>query len=51
MERTQVEWAVEGVVTPEMESIAAAEGLSADVICKRMAEGHIVVPLNKNKKC
>ncbi len=51
MEQTQVEWAVEGVVTQEMEIIAATEGLSADLICKRMAEGHIVVPLNKNKKC
>ncbi|MBW2132995.1 MAG: phosphomethylpyrimidine synthase ThiC [Deltaproteobacteria bacterium] len=51
MERTQVEYAVEGITTPEMESIAAAEGLSVDLVRERMAEGQMVVPLNKNIKC
>lgn len=51
MEHTQVEYAVQGITTPEMESIATAEGLSTDLIRKRMAEGQIVAPLNKNRGC
>jgi phosphomethylpyrimidine synthase len=51
MERSQVEYAVEGIITPEMESIAEKDGLSVDLVRERMAEGQIVVPLNKNKKC
>jgi len=51
MGRTQVEYAVEGITTPEMERIATAEGLSVDLVRERMAEGQIVVPLNKNSKC
>ncbi|MEW6138400.1 MAG: phosphomethylpyrimidine synthase ThiC [Thermodesulfobacteriota bacterium] len=51
MELTQVECAVKGITTPEMESIAAMEGLSPDLIRQRIAEGQIVVPLNKGIKC
>lgn len=51
MERSQVEYAVEEIITPEMESIAEKDGLSVDLVLERMAEGQIVVPLNKNKKC
>ncbi len=51
MDRTQVEYAVEGITTPEMERIAAAEGLSVNLVRERMAEGQIVVPLNKSRKC
>ncbi len=51
MERSQVEYAVEGIITPEMESIAEKDGLSVDLVRERMAEGQIVVPLNKNKNC
>ena len=51
MEHTQVQCAVKGITTPEMERIAAMEGLSVDLVRKRMAEGQIVVPLNKGIKC
>lgn len=51
MERTQLEYAVDGITTPEMETIAAAEGLSPDLVRERIAEGQIVVPLNKGVKC
>ncbi|HMK36129.1 MAG TPA: phosphomethylpyrimidine synthase ThiC [Desulfomonilaceae bacterium] len=51
MDLTQLECAVNGITTPEMENIAAAEGVSVDLIRKRMAQGQIVVPLNKRKKC
>lgn len=47
MELTQVECAVKGITTPEMQNIAEVEGLSADLVRERMAEGQIVVPLNK----
>jgi phosphomethylpyrimidine synthase len=49
MERTHVEYAKAGITTPVMESIAAREGLSVDLIRKGMAEGQIVAPLNNNK--
>ncbi|RJR55293.1 MAG: thiamine biosynthesis protein ThiC, partial [Desulfobacteraceae bacterium] len=51
MEQTQVQCAVKGITTPEMQRIAAMEGLSSDLVLKRMAEGQIVVPLNKGIKC
>ena len=51
MGRTQLECAVAGITTPEMGTIAAAEGLSVDLIRERFAEGQIVVPLNKGKRC
>jgi phosphomethylpyrimidine synthase len=51
MELTQVESAVKGIITPEMETISAAEGLPAELVLKRMAEGQIVTPLNKGIQC
>ena len=39
MGETQVELAVAGVVTPEMMSVAKGEGLDADQVRARVAEG------------
>ena len=50
MELTQVECAVKGIVTSEMQTIAAVEGLSSDLVRERMEAGQIVVPLNKGMK-
>ena len=50
MRETQVELAVAGVVTPEMESVARAEGLNADLLRTRVAEGRIVLPISRNRK-
>jgi phosphomethylpyrimidine synthase len=50
MYRTQLEYAVEGITTPEMGHIASVEGLSVDLVRERIAEGQIVIPVNKNKK-
>ena len=50
MRETQVELAVAGVVTPEMESVARAEGLDADLVRTRVAEGQIVLPVSGNRK-
>lgn len=46
-----VEMAVGGAVTPEMERIGADEGLPPETARKRIAEGQIVIPLNKNRPC
>jgi len=51
MGHTQLEAAAKGIITPEMENIAALEGLHAELIRERIAEGQIVIPLNKNRKC
>lgn len=51
MDRTQVELAVQGITTPEMEHTASEEGLPVDVVRERIANGQIVIPRNKNKAC
>ena len=50
MKPTQLELALDGVVTPEMKTIAAAEGLESGLIRHRIAQGQIVVPLNHNRE-
>ncbi|MFH0728419.1 MAG: phosphomethylpyrimidine synthase ThiC [Pseudomonadota bacterium] len=49
MRKTQVELAFEGVVTPEMEAVAATEGILPEIVRNRIAAGQIVIPLNKNR--
>jgi len=49
MKGTQVELAVSGFTTPEMEHLAAKEGVETELIRQRIAEGQIVLPLNKNR--
>ena len=51
MFQTQVEWAVDGVITREMEAVAASEGLDPALIRERVAQGRIVIPLNRNRPC
>jgi phosphomethylpyrimidine synthase len=51
MYRTQVEQAIDGITTLEMQHVASAEGLPVDLVRDRIAEGQIVIPLNKNVKC
>nr|MCU0604797.1 phosphomethylpyrimidine synthase ThiC [Desulfobacterales bacterium] len=46
---TQVELAVQGIVTPVMAAIASQEGLAPETVRQRMAEGQIVAPLNTNR--
>jgi phosphomethylpyrimidine synthase len=50
MRGTQVDLAVAGVVTAEMASVARAEGLDADLLRTRVAEGRIVLPISRNRK-
>jgi phosphomethylpyrimidine synthase len=51
MQGTQLELAVAGVLTPEMAAVAASEGLEAEELRARIAEGQIVLPLNRNRAC
>ena len=44
--KTQIEFAREGIVTKQMEAVAAAENLEQEFIRKRVAKGEIVIPNN-----
>ncbi len=47
MER-QLEQARKGILTPAMEAVASAEQVDAQVILRGIAEGHIIIPRNRN---
>ena len=49
MERTILEEAVAGIITPDMRAIAEAENLDAEFVRRGLAEGRIVVPHNRNR--
>ncbi|HJV36758.1 phosphomethylpyrimidine synthase ThiC [Geomonas sp.] len=48
--KTQIELAREGVVTPQMATVAADEGLTAEYVREKVAEGKIVIPWNRIRK-
>lgn len=48
--RTQVEYAADGIITWEMEQVAQKEGIPADLIRERIAEGQIVIPSGRGGK-
>lgn len=48
--KTQIEFAREGVVTAQMEAVAAREELTVDYIREQVAAGTIVIPWNHNRK-
>ena len=48
MQATQLEKAVAGVVTSEMQAVARDEGLGAERIRQGVSEGRIVLPLGRN---
>ncbi len=47
---TQLESALKGRITPEMEAVARDEGIDTDVLVKRLAEGTVVIPCNENRQ-
>ncbi len=47
---TQIESARQGILTPQMEAVAAAEELTPAYILQMVAEGKIVIPWNHNRK-
>ncbi|MBU8907824.1 phosphomethylpyrimidine synthase ThiC [Desertibacillus haloalkaliphilus] len=45
---TQLHYARQGMITPEMEFIAIREGLSPEFVRKEVAEGRAIIPVNIN---
>ena len=45
-----IEDARKNIITPEMEQVAATEGVSAEYIRQAIAEGHVIIPLNRNHR-
>ncbi len=47
---TSMEKARTGIITDEIKNVASREGVSADIVRKLFAGGHIVIPKNINRK-
>ncbi|WP_327110605.1 phosphomethylpyrimidine synthase ThiC [Nocardia sp. NBC_01730] len=45
-QRTQLAWARQGIITPEMRFIAAREGVSPELVRDEVAAGRAVIPAN-----
>ena len=43
---TQMDAAKRGIITPQMQTVAEKEGLSAEIIRQRVAEGTVAIPAN-----
>lgn len=48
---TQMDAASKGIITPQMKQILAEEPISETDLLKKIAEGRIAVPANRNHKC
>lgn len=46
--RTQMEAAKKGIITPEMEIVAAKEDMNVDKLCELVAKGEVAIPCNIN---
>ena len=46
---SQVELAVSGIITKEMEAVAAAEGVAPEYVRDMVAQGKVVIPNNTNR--
>lgn len=47
---TQMDAARKGIITPEMEKVAAKEHMEADKLRALIAKGQVIIPANKNHK-
>src|SRR6266542_4082353 len=47
---TQLIKARQGIITPEVERLAKVEGLTADELCEKVAQGRVVIMKNKQRK-
>lgn len=47
---TQLESALRGIITPEMEQVAGREGLTPEFVRQGVAEGTIVIPRNNRRR-
>ena len=48
---TQMDAARKGIITPEMEIVAAKEQMNVDRLMELMAEGKVIIPANKRHNC
>jgi len=48
--KTQIEFALDGQITPQMKKVALDEGFEAEVIREKVAAGQIVIPNNPARK-
>ncbi len=48
--QTQIESARQGILTPQMAEVAAAEGVASEYVRQMVAEGKIVIPWNVSRK-
>lgn len=48
---TQMDAARQGVITPEMETVAASEQMDVNVLRELVAQGQVIIPANKRHKC
>ena len=48
---TQMDAARQGIITPEMEAVAASEHIAEDELRELIALGQVIIPANKNHKC
>ncbi len=47
---TQLEYARKGIITEEMRKVASKEGIDVEELRRRVAEGTVIIPYNKNRK-
>jgi phosphomethylpyrimidine synthase len=45
-----IQKARQGIITPEMEKVAAAEGVTTQYLLEEIALGHVIIPVNKNHR-
>lgn len=48
---TQMDAARQGIITPEMEIVAAKEDMDAEKLRELIAKGEVIIPANKNHQC
>lgn len=51
MYTTQMNAARKGIITPEMEQVAAYENMETETLRELVAKGQVAIPANKNHKC
>ena len=50
MAETQIALAKKGIVSPQMQAVAAEEGVAVEELLKKAATGKVVIPANKNRE-
>lgn len=48
---TQMDAARQGIVTPEMETVAKSEKMNTALLRELIAKGQVIIPANKNHRC